>query len=228
MENSQLITIVTEDDEVYQFEGIISYTGNDTSTLTSYPTSEGTPRTDNIYNNPNKFTCSISIGGNINVTDEWGSGTDRPKSAMNILTKWKEDAIALTIITNQKDYYNMFLTGISPQSTNQNSYDLAAGLSFDELRIVNFATTTIEVSSQYAIAQDNSTDASNQNDVQSEINDVFSQAAKTAGETAAGLATGAAIGAAVGSVVPGVGTAVGAAVGVVVTGIGFIIDDIFG
>ena len=229
MENSQLITIVTEDDEVYQFEGIVSYTGNDTSSLTSYPTSEGTPRTDNIYNNPNKFTCSISIGGNVDVIDEWGSGTDRPKSAMNILTKWKEDAIALTIITNQKDYYNMFLTGISPQSTNQNSYDLAAGLSFDELRIVNFTTTTIEVSSQYATAQDGTSDTSNQNDIQSEVGDVFSKAAVAAGQTAGGLLAGAGVGAAIGTwVLPGVGTGLGAAIGAVTTGIGFIIKDIFG
>lgn len=228
MENSQLITIVTENDEIYQFQGIISYTGNDTSTLTSYPTSEGTPRTDNIYNNPNKFTCSISIGGNEDIIDEWGNSTDRPKTAMAILTKWKEDAIKLTISTNQKDYDNMFLTGISPQNNNQNSYDLVAGLSFDELRIVGFETTILDINVEANIAQDSQADTSNQNDIKSDLDDIYNAAAKTAGETIGGLATGAAIGAAVGTIVPGVGTLVGAAVGAVAVGIGFIVSDIFG
>lgn len=211
MENSELITIITEDDEVYQFEGIVSYTGNDTSTLTSYPTSEGTPRTDNIYNNPNKFTCSISIGGNENITDEWGSGTDRPKSAMSILTKWKEDAVALTIITNQKDYYNMFLTGISPQSTNQNSYDLAAGLSFDELRIVNFTLTTIQVTNPIDISYYGSADTSNENGVS---DNMWNEIWKNTSELGIDVAEFGLIGAGIGSVVPGVGTAIGGVLGV--------------
>ena len=209
MENSQLITIITEDDEIFQFQGIVSYTGNDTSTLTSYPTSEGTPRTDNIYNNPNKFTCSISIGGNEDISDEWGLGSDRPKNAMSILTKWKEDAIALRIITNQKDYDNMFLTGISPQNNNQNSYDLVAGLSFDELRIVNFTTTTINVTSQYSIAQDGTSDTSNQNDMKSTIDK---------------LARGELEGEGLGSVIPIVGDIVDNAVTTVASCIGRIIQ----
>ena len=160
---SNLIRITTENDEIYEFEAVTSYSGNDTSTITTYPTSEGTPRVDNIYNNPNTFNTSISIGGNTNTSDNWGTGTDRPKSAMAILERIKNDAIECTIITPQKDYFNMFLTKISVDNNRNNSYDLVATLQFDELRIATFETIiTQEFNNPEIQANDGRIDISSQ------------------------------------------------------------------
>lgn len=204
MGNSQLIQIITEDDELYEFEVVTNYSGNDTSTITSYPTSEGTPRTDNIYNNPDTFNCSILIGGNTNIGDEWGIGTDRPKTANAIFEKWKTEAVKLTIITNQKDYFNMFLTKINVNSNNNNAYDYSASLEFSELIISNFTTETVGpfVDDETFANSSNSQSATNNTD-----KDETSILGYTAG--------GAVVGAAIGSIVPIVGTKVGAAVGAV-------------
>lgn len=208
MANSQLIQIITEDDELYEFEAITSYSGNDTSTLTSYPTSEGTPRTDNIYNNPNTFNCAILIGGNTNTSDEWGIGIDRPKTANAIFEKWKTEAVRLTIITNQKDYFNMFLTKINVNSNANNSYDYSASLEFSELLIANFTTETIG-----PFVNDET--FANSSNAQSSTNNTEKDETSILGYTVGG----AVVGAAIGRIVPIFGTKVGAAVG---AGAGFI------
>lgn len=205
MANSQLIQIITEDDELYEFEAITSYSGNDTSTLTSYPTSEGTPRTDNIYNNPNTFNCAILIGGNTNTSDEWGIGIDRPKTANAIFEKWKTEAVRLTIITNQKDYFNMFLTKINVNSNANNSYDYSASLEFSELLIANFTTETIgpfvndETFANSSNAQSSTTNTNEDKD----------------SNIVEWITLGAGAGALLGFVLPGAGTAVGLGVGAV-------------
>lgn len=238
---SELIRITTENDEIYEFEVVSSYSGNDTSTITTYPTSEGTPRVDNIYNNPNTFNTSIVIGGNTNISDIWGAGVDRPKNAMAILEKLKVDAISCTIVTRQKDYFNMFLTKISVDNNKSNSYDLMATLQFDELRIATFETIiTQEFNNPEIQANDGTIDISSQysEDEKTFWDSLFSDPLANTLDLAGDIVSdetflpsvlgGAAVGAAIGSIVPGIGTAigagVGAAIGAVASGISTLCD----
>ena len=216
MANSQLIQIITEDDELYEFEAITSYSGNDTSTLTSYPTSEGTPRTDNIYNNPNTFNCAILIGGNTNTSDEWGIGIDRPKTANAIFEKWKTEAVKLTIITNQKDYFNMFLTKINVNSNTNNSYDYSASLEFSELLIANFTTETIgPFVNDETFANSSNAQSSTSNDNGNIFTDILEWASS-------GAEKGAEIG---DKILPGgLGRVIGSGLGALVSAVGGCID----
>lgn len=143
MDKSDIITIIRNDvtpSQVFQFQTVSSFSGNTTSTITTYPTTEGTPRADNIYINPTTFTVNVMIGGSENVNDEWGVGADRPINARETLRKLMMEAVPLTIVTPQGEYTNMFLTSISPSSTPQNAYNFSAGLSFSELFIATYQT----------------------------------------------------------------------------------------
>lgn len=143
MDKSNIITIIRNDttpSQVYQFQTISSFSGNTTSTITTYPTTEGTPRADNIYINPTTFTVNVMVGGSENISDEWGVGEDRPINTRETLKKLMEDAIELTIITPQGEYNNMFLTSIAPSSTQQNAFNFSAGLTFSELFVATYQT----------------------------------------------------------------------------------------
>lgn len=143
-DNSQIITIIRNDtNEIYHFQTISSFAGNRNSAITTYPTTEGTPRADNIYANPTTFSVSVTVGGSENISDEWGVGADRPKTAFYSLTYLKDYAIPLSIITPQGEYMNMFLTGISMSNTPQTAYDFSASLTFSELFISKFETITV-------------------------------------------------------------------------------------
>ena len=164
MENSNIITLIRNDTyEVYRFQAISTFMGNLTSNITTFPTTEGTPKTDNIYTNPSSFTINICIGGGENINDEWGTGEDRPRNAMALLKQWREEAVRFTITTPYGDYTNMFLTAISPNSSQTNAYDLNASITFSELFIAKFETVVVgpfeseTVSANDSSTQDNGT-----------------------------------------------------------------------
>lgn len=144
MQNSQIISITDLDTStVYHFETVSNFTGNDSSTITTYPTSEGTPRADNIYNNPNTFNVSVQIGGSTRANDEWGVDASRVRSAEMILRTMKNEAHTLQIETNQRTYDNMYLTSINISSNTQNAYDFVASLGFSELFIATFTEIVV-------------------------------------------------------------------------------------
>ena len=144
MQNSQIISITDLDTStVYHFETVSNFTGNDSSTITTYPTSEGTPRADNIYNNPNTFNVSVQIGGSTRANDEWGIDASRVRSAEMILRTMKNEAHTLQIETNQRTYDNMYLTSINISSNTQNAYDFVASLGFSELFIATYTEVTV-------------------------------------------------------------------------------------
>lgn len=143
-EYSDLIKLTRMDTgESLFFQTVVSYSSNKKSTITTYPTSEGTPKADNIYAEPTTFSCSIIIGGSENINDDWGIGEDRPSTAMNMLTYFKDHAIKFQIDTPQGTYYNMYLTGINPNNNTENAYNLSAGLTFSELFIATYETQKV-------------------------------------------------------------------------------------
>lgn len=203
LNNSKIVTLVKNDDNtIYHFQSTTSHNGSDTSTMTSYPTSEGTPRTDHIYNNPNTFNFSAQISGTSDVTDEWGSGTKRPENALSLLTTWKMQAQSFTIYTPQKVYYNMFITSLAPASTTQNAYDLNIAIVFTELFISNFTYNVVGPFGDAVV----------------EVNDGAEEDAgnKTAVEVVGStMSGGAVLGAVIGGAIGGfAGVAIGGAVGI--------------
>lgn len=165
MQNSQIISITDLDtSKVYHFETVSNFTGNDSSTITTYPTSEGTPRADNIYNNPNTFNVSVQIGGSTRANDEWGIDASRVRSAEMILRTMKNEAHTLQIETNQRTYDNMYLISINISSNTQNAYDFVASLGFSELFIATYTEVTVGPFTSSEIKADtNSTQQSGEN-----------------------------------------------------------------
>lgn len=142
--NSQLITITRLDTmEEYHFQAVTSFTHSFTSTITTYPTTQGTNHADNIYANPRTIGVGFAIGGNEDTSDEWGSGLDRPKTATALLNFLKDNAIELQIETPQGTWTNMFLTTISLSNGDTNAYNLVGSLSFSELLISTYQTITV-------------------------------------------------------------------------------------
>lgn len=210
---SDIIQIIRNDtNEIYTFQTTSAFSSNDSSTITNNPTSEGTPRTDNIYSNPRTFDVSIQIGGSENITDTWGIGNERPKNAYSLLRYLKERAIQLSIITPQADYLNMFLTNINPNNSTTNAYNFSAGLQFKELFIAKFETTTVGPFINTTTSANNSQTQNNGNN----SGNYISQLGEGLAELTGSVGTFAGIGAGIGSVVPGVGTAVGAGIGAAV------------
>ena len=142
--NSQVISIIRQDtNEVMNFQVYSNYNINNTSTATTYPTTEGTPRTDNIYSNPKSITMSVFISGSEDINDEWGNGENRPKIAQQILSYIKDYVIKLGIETPQGYYTSMYLTAISNNNNTQNSYDFNASLTFTEIFIAGYETEKV-------------------------------------------------------------------------------------
>lgn len=191
LKNSQIITLIKNDDNsVYRFQVTTSHNGSDTSTITSYPTSEGTPRTDNIYNNPDTLNFAAQISGNSNISDEWGYGVDRPKNALSMLTNWKNTATSFTIQTPQKDYFNMFITSLAPAATTTNAYDLNISLTFTELIIPNFSFSVVGPFEDAIIEVEDSVQENNGANDGQELSE-FDEAVEDASNVATSVAGGA-------------------------------------
>ena len=201
MNNCDIITLIRTDTyEVYRFQSISTFQSNNTSNITTYPTTEGTPKTDNIYTNPSTFTVNISIGGSENISDEWGIGADRPRNAFSLLKQWREEAVRFTISTPQGDYLNMFLTTIMPTGTSLNAYDFNASLTFSELFISKFETVVVgPFNSGITMANDSSTQ-----DNGTTFGDVIDGVAETLGGTAVGAIAGGTVFGPIGAVVGGI------------------------
>lgn len=213
---SEVIQIIRNDtNEIYTFQTTSAFSSNDSSTITNNPTSEGTPRTDNIYSNPRTFDVSVQIGGSENITDIWGTGSERPKNAYSLLKYLKDRAIQLSIITPQTDYLNMFLTNINPNNSTTNAYNFSAGLQFKELFIAKFETITVGPFTDATTSANNSQTQNNGNNAGSYGEDLLNSAAELAGSVGAFAVAGAGIG----TILPGVGNVVGAGIGAVVGGI---------
>lgn len=222
---ADIIQIIRNDtNEIYTFQTTSSFSSNDSSTVTNNPTSEGTPRTDNIYNNPRTFDVSVQVGGNENVTDIWGSGEERPKNAYSLLKYLKDRAVQLSIITPQADYLNMFLTNINLNNSTNNAYNFSAGLQFKELFIAKFETITVGPFINASTSANNSQTQNNGNNAGNYVDGLLENSAELAGTVGVFTAAGAGIG----SIIPGVGNVVGAITGGIIGAIVQCVDWITG
>lgn len=227
-ENSKVITMVRLDNfKAYNFQTVNTFTINQSSTITTYPTSVGTPKADNIYHQPVTISANVTVGGSEVIQDEWSedtNGVDRAKNAENILTSIKNNAIELSLTTPQGYFTNMYLTGISHSNTNQNALNFNATLTFSELPLAEFETITVGPfkSGNYS-ANDNSTQNSGTNNGSSNniVNEVIEKGKDVVGKTTTkvvseAISAGAAIGtgAAAGALIGGpIGAIIGAGIG---------------
>lgn len=126
-------TVTITETKFITFDGVSAFNSDESSTLTSYPTSNGTPVSDNIYNNPNTYQVSIKVSGSEDVSDDWGAGRERAKNAHTTLSNFKNSGTVFTVYTPTKTFDNMVITDIANSSTQTDTYDFNGTIKFTEL-----------------------------------------------------------------------------------------------
>lgn len=126
-------TVTINETKFITFDGVSAFNSDESSTLTSYPTSNGTPVSDNIYNNPNTYQVSIKVSGSEDVSDDWGTGRERAKNAHTTLSNFKNSGTVFTVYTPTKTFDNMVITDIANSSTQTDTYDFNGTIKFTEL-----------------------------------------------------------------------------------------------
>lgn len=126
-------TVTITETKFITFDGVSAFNSDESSTLTSYPTSNGTPVSDNIYNNPNTYQVSIKVSGSEDVSDDWGTGRERAKNAHTTLSNFKNSGTVFTVYTPTKTFDNMVITDIANSSTQTDTYDFNGTIKFTEL-----------------------------------------------------------------------------------------------
>lgn len=126
-------TVTITETKFITFDGVSAFNSDESSTLTSYPTSKGTPVSDNIYNNPNTYQVSIKVSGSENTTDDWGTGRERAKNAHTLLSNFKDSGTVFTVYTPTKTFDNMVITDIANSSIQTDSYDFNGTIKFTQL-----------------------------------------------------------------------------------------------
>ena len=159
------IPIVTTETKFIAFDAVSAFNSDESSTLTSYPTSKGTPVSDNIYNNPNTYQITIKVSGSEGKSDDWGTGRERAKNAHTTLSNFKDSGTIFTVYTPTKTFDNMVITDIANSSTQEDTFDFNGTIKFTELKRVGASKEEIFVeftsSSDFSSANNNTESTSN-------------------------------------------------------------------
>ena len=126
-------TVTITETKYITFDGVSAFNSDESSTLTSYPTSKGTPVSDNIYNNPNTYHVSIKVSGSEDITDDWGTVRERAKNAHTTLSNFKNSGTVCTVYTPTKTFDNIVITDIANSSISTDTYDFNGTIKFTEL-----------------------------------------------------------------------------------------------
>lgn len=125
-----------------RLDTVTNHTSNETSTATQYPTSRGTPVTDNVYRNPVTFMLQGEIGIDV-ASDCYGENANRIEGAKNLFREIKNNAYMVTIDAVDGTYDNMYLLDIATSNSNTNAYVLNVTLKFKELPRVDIEYGTV-------------------------------------------------------------------------------------
>lgn len=147
-------TVTITETKYITFDGVSAFNSDESSTLTSYPTSNGTPVSDNIYNNPNTYQVTIKVSGSEDITDDWGMGRERAKNAHTTLSNFKNSGTVFTVYTPTKTFDNMVITDIANSSISTDTYDFNATIKFTELLRVGASKEDIFVEFTPSISEE--------------------------------------------------------------------------
>lgn len=202
---------------MYFLIGVSSISPSRTCEVTEYPTSEGTPISDNVYKTSDNLNMNLMVDGlnqsnkSYCLTPEGQRTTLNYETTKQLLKDWSENATLLNIQTRHEYFRNMVLVSLSWEESDRNWTIFKPQLGFKEIRIaqvqkVQMSALNVSVGADYS--KEVSTGANNGNEASTS-----SSSAEKVGGILGDTAVGAGIGAAIGSVIPGVGTALGAVVG---------------
>lgn len=147
-------TVTITETKYITFDGVSAFNSDESSTLTSYPTSNGTPVSDNIYNNPNTYQVTIKVSGSEDITDDWGTGRERAKNAHTTLSNFKNSGTVFTVYTPTKTFDNMVITDIANSSISTDTYDFNGTIKFTELLRVGASKEDIFVEFTPSISEE--------------------------------------------------------------------------
>lgn len=211
METSTIYIAEINTTRKYYLRSVSSIQNKTSKTITSYPTTEGTPMSDHSYRDPYDITVSLmaselSNHKNFYYIDAGNEVTITAKELKDLLFKWRDEDTRLILQTRQTQYNNMIITDISWADNNNNLGAFNPSITFSECRIASIYTKKLG-------PFEDETDSPRYNDEQNLGNsngvnvgaDLLDIGKSTLGAAAAG--------AAIGSVIPVIGTGTGALIG---------------
>ena len=214
-----LVSIFESDKEngkTYYFRTASNVAPTMRTSLTSYPTTEGTPITDHAYRNPTQVSMSISASlygsaNNIFYYNSKGQEVALTSPQVKALIKeWKDNSYRLTINTREGDKFekfnNMVITNLTWSEDGVSLGIWEPTITFEEIRIASVLVKQIKFPATKAVKANNNSQADAGNDQGTAVaKDFFST---VGGYTAAGAAIGTVLGGH-----PIIGACLGAAVG---------------
>lgn len=203
-----------EGSKKYYLKAVTRINNKITTTLTSYPTTEGTPMSDHAYREPYSISVSI-VSSELNSSKNFyyiSSDNDNSEVIIKsdelkkILLDWKENFTRLILQTRHYQFKNMIISDIDWTDDDNTLGKFDPTITFSECRVASVYTEKLgpfnsdETSGTY----NDERDFGNSNGV---------DVGETIGGTLSGAVGGAVAGAVLGSVIPGVGNVAGAIIG---------------
>ena len=214
-----LVSIFESDKEngkTYYFRTASNVSPTMRTSLTSYPTTEGTPITDHAYRNPAQISMVISASlygsaNNIFYYNSKGQEVALTSPQVKLLIKeWKDNSYRLTINTRESDKFvkfnNMVITNLTWSENGVSLGIWEPTITFEEIRIASVLVKQIKFPATKAVRANNNSQSNAGNDQGTAVaKDFFST---VGGYTTAGAAIGTVLGGH-----PIIGACLGAAVG---------------
>ena len=172
-----LVSIFESDKEngrTYYFRTASNVAPTMRTSLTSYPTTEGTPITDHAYRNPTQLSMVISASlygsaNNIFYYNSKGQEVALTSPQVKLLIKeWKDNSYRLTINTREGDKFekfnNMVITNLTWSEDGVSLGVCEPTISFEEIRIASVLVKQIKFPATNAVKANNNSQSNAGND----------------------------------------------------------------
>ena len=172
-----LVSIFESDKEngkTYYFRTASNVAPTMRTSLTSYPTTEGTPITDHAYRNPTQVSMIISASlygsaNNIFYYNSKGQEVVLTSPQVKLLIKeWKDNSYRLTINTRESDRFvkfnNMVITNLTWSEDGTSLGVWEPTITFEEIRIASVLVKQIKFPATKAVRANNNSQSNAGND----------------------------------------------------------------
>ena len=172
-----LVSIFESDKEngkTYYFRTASNVAPTMRTSLTSYPTTEGTPITDHAYRNPTQVSMIISASlygsaNNIFYYKSKGQEVALTSPQVKLLIKeWKDNSYRLTINTRESDRFvkfnNMVITNLTWSEDGTSLGVWEPTITFEEIRIASVLVKQIKFPATKAVRANNNSQSNAGND----------------------------------------------------------------
>ena len=172
-----LVSIFESDKEngkTYYFRTASNVAPTMRTSLTSYPTTEGTPITDHAYRNPTQVSMIISASlygsaNNIFYYNSKGQEVALTSPQVKLLIReWKDNSYRLTINTRESDRFvkfnNMVITNLTWSEDGTSLGVWEPTITFEEIRIASVLVKQIKFPATKAVRANNNSQSNAGND----------------------------------------------------------------